>query len=70
MARGWGHGSFIWADPAKLFAEHPEWFSEVQGRAVSVDSRGIQEVLRKIYGAGALADELLGVKAEVAKAGK
>ncbi len=45
-------------------------FSEVQGRAVSVDSRGIQEALRKIYGATALADELLGTKAEGAKAGK
>jgi hypothetical protein len=44
-------------------------FSDVQGRAVSVDSRGIQETLRKIYGAGALADELLGTKAEGAKAG-
>ena len=45
-------------------------FSDVQGRAVSVDSRGIQETLRKIYGAGTLADELLGTKAEAAKAGK
>jgi len=45
-------------------------FSEVQSRAVSVDSRGIQEALRKIYGATALADELLGGKAEAAKAGK
>jgi hypothetical protein len=45
-------------------------FSEVQGRAVSVDSRGIQEALRKVYGATALADELLGTKAEGAKAGK
>jgi hypothetical protein len=35
-------------------------YSDVQGRAVSVDSRGIQEALRKIYGATALADELLG----------
>jgi hypothetical protein len=35
-------------------------FSDVQGRAVSVDSRGIQEALRKIYGATALADELMG----------
>ena len=26
-------------------------FSDVQGRAVSVDSRGIQEALRKVYGA-------------------
>ncbi len=48
-------------------------FSDVQARAVSVDSRGIQEALRKIYGATALADELLGTKAakaEGAKAGK
>jgi hypothetical protein len=45
-------------------------FSDTQGRAVSVDSRGIQEALRKIYGATALADELLGTKAEAAKAGK
>jgi hypothetical protein len=48
-------------------------FSDVQGRAVSVDSRGIQEALRKIYGATALADELLGTKAakaDGAKAGK
>jgi len=48
-------------------------FSDVQGRAVSVDSRGIQEALRKIYGATPLADELLGTnaaKAEGAKAGR
>jgi hypothetical protein len=48
-------------------------FSDVQGRAVSVDSRGIQEALRKIYGATPLADELMGTKAakaEAAKAGK
>ena len=45
-------------------------YSDVQGRAVSVDSRGIQEALRKIYGAGALANELMGTKAEGAKAGK
>ena len=45
-------------------------FSDVQGRAVSVDSRGIQEALRKVYGANALADELLGSKTEGAKAGK
>ena len=43
-------------------------FSDAQGRAVSVDSRGIQEALRKIYGATALADELLGGKAEGEKA--
>jgi hypothetical protein len=45
-------------------------YSDVQGRAVSVDSRGIQEALRKIYGATALADELSGGKGEAAKAGK
>jgi hypothetical protein len=45
-------------------------YSEVQSRAVSVDSRGIQEALRKIYGATALADELAGAKGEAAKAGK
>jgi hypothetical protein len=45
-------------------------FSDVPGRAVSVDSRGIQEALRKVYGATALADELMGTKAEAAKAGK
>lgn len=43
-------------------------YSDVQGRAVSVDSRGIQEALRKIYGATALADELMGTKAAAAKA--
>jgi hypothetical protein len=45
-------------------------YSDVQGRAVSVDSRGIQEALRKIYGAAALADELRGAKAKPAKPGK
>ena len=45
-------------------------YSDKQGRAVSVDSRGIQEALRKIYGANALADELMGTKAAGAKAGK
>jgi len=45
-------------------------YSDVQGRAVSVDARGIQEALRKIYGATALADELLGTKAQGAAAGK
>jgi len=45
-------------------------YSDVQGRAVSVDARAIQEALRKIYGATALADELMGTKAEGAKAGK
>jgi Peptidase S46 len=45
-------------------------YSDVQGRSISVDSRAIQEALRKIYGATALADELLGMKAGAAKAGK
>jgi hypothetical protein len=45
-------------------------YSEVQSRAVSVDSRGIQEALRKIYGASALAGELSGIKVDAAKAAK
>jgi hypothetical protein len=45
-------------------------YSDKQGRAISVDSRGIQEALRKIYGATALADELIGRKAAGAQAGK
>lgn len=45
-------------------------YNDVRARAVSVDSRGIQEALRKIYGATSLADELLGSKADAAKAGK
>ncbi|MBZ5720021.1 MAG: S46 family peptidase [Acidobacteriia bacterium] len=35
-------------------------YSDEQARAVSVDARGIQEALRTIYGATALADELMG----------
>lgn len=35
-------------------------YSSEQGRAVSVDVRGIVEALRKVYGANALADELVG----------
>ncbi len=45
-------------------------YSDVQGRAVSVDSRGIQEALRNIYGATALADELAGKKSAGAGVGK
>ena len=45
-------------------------YSDVQGRAVSVDSRAIQEALRKIYKATALADELMGKTAAGATAGK
>jgi Peptidase S46 len=44
-------------------------YSDAQGRAVSVDSRGIQETLRGVYGATALADELLGTKTQAAKGG-
>ncbi|HTS34058.1 MAG TPA: S46 family peptidase [Candidatus Solibacter sp.] len=44
-------------------------YSDAQGRAVSVDSRGIQEALRRVYGATALADELMGSKAAAAKVG-
>jgi hypothetical protein len=35
-------------------------YTDVQGRAVHVDSRAIQEALRMVYGATALADELSG----------
>ena len=45
-------------------------YSDAQGRAVAVDSRAIQEALRKIYGATALADEIMGKKAAGAAAGK
>ena len=45
-------------------------YSDVQGRAVSVDSRGIQEALRKVYGATALAEELMGTKADAANRGE
>ena len=45
-------------------------YSDKQARAVSVDSRGIQEALRKIDGAAALADELMGSKATAASAAK
>jgi hypothetical protein len=35
-------------------------YTDEQARAVSVDSRGIVEALRKVCGAGPLADELSG----------
>ncbi len=38
------------------------YYEDRQARAVSVDSRGIIEALRHIYGADALADELTGSK--------
>lgn len=53
--------------------ESLEWnfaYSDTHGRAVSVDSRGIQEALRKIYGARALADELGSSASGKAGAGK
>jgi hypothetical protein len=37
-------------------------YDDQQARAVHVDSRGIQEALRTIYNAPALADELAGAK--------
>jgi hypothetical protein len=42
-------------------------YSDKEGRAVSVDSRGILEALRKIYGANALAEELVEPKGQGAK---
>jgi len=44
------------------------FFDDRQGRAVHVDSRGILEALRDIYGADALADELSGAEKAPAKA--
>jgi hypothetical protein len=43
-------------------------YNDKQARAVHVDSRGIQEALRTIYNAPALADELAGIKKTAAKA--
>jgi len=40
------------------------YYDDRQARAVSVDSRGIIEALRNIYGAQALANELTGTKSE------
>jgi hypothetical protein len=46
------------------------YYDDTQARAVSVDSRGIIEALRKIYGADGLAEELTGGKAVGKAAGK
>jgi hypothetical protein len=43
------------------------FYDDVQQRAVHVDSRGIVEALRKIYGADALANELTGTAASGGK---
>ena len=45
-------------------------YDDRQARAVSVDSRGIIEALRKIYGADALADELTGARTKAKAAGE
>jgi hypothetical protein len=46
------------------------YYDDRQARAVSVDSRGIIETLRHIYGADALANELTGTKAAGRAAGE
>ena len=46
------------------------YYEDRQSRAVHVDSRGIIEALRNIYGADALANELTGTKAAAKAAGK
>ena len=46
------------------------YYDDRQARAVSVDSRGIIEALRHIYGADALANELTGTKAAAKAAGE
>jgi Peptidase S46 len=45
-------------------------FDDREGRSVHVDSRGIIEALRRIYGADALADELTGASAAGHAAGR
>jgi hypothetical protein len=45
-------------------------YDDREARAVHVDSRGIIEALRKIYGADALANELTGTKAAAKAAGE
>jgi hypothetical protein len=46
------------------------YYDDRQARAVHVDSRGIIEALRKIYGADALADELTAAKVGAKSTGK
>jgi hypothetical protein len=46
------------------------YYDDRQGRAVQVDSRGILEALRRIYGADALVNELNGTKAPSKTAGE
>ncbi len=46
------------------------YYDDREARAVHVDSRGIIEALRKIYGADALANELTGTKAAAQAAGE
>jgi hypothetical protein len=46
------------------------YYDDRQGRAVQVDSRGILEALRRIYGADALVNELTGTKAPSKTAGE
>ena len=46
------------------------YYDDRQSRAVHVDSRGIIEALRNIYGADALANELTGTKAAAKAAGE
>jgi len=46
------------------------YYDDRQSRAVHVDSRGIIEALRNIYGADALAKELTGTKAAAKAVGK
>ena len=46
------------------------YYDDRQARAVHVDSRGIIEALRKIYGADPLANELTGMKAAAKAAGE
>jgi hypothetical protein len=45
-------------------------YDDKQGRAISVDSRGIVEAMRKIYGATAVVDELMGTEPKKAGAGE